>query len=140
MDATGFRPAYNVELYDAGVIVSVGEGGAFSGYDFAGFEIDGETVRRLMEHFGLWPQTARVLGVSGMQAECLTDAIFTVHREAKWYGDDTGLIVTAISACILGPQLLDLRITAEGHDGVLDTTLHTYSGAFAVEWDEREGA
>ena len=68
MDVTEFRPAYNVELYDAGVIITLGDGGGFSDLAIAGFEIDGDAVRRLMEHFGLVPQTARVLGVSGMRS------------------------------------------------------------------------
>lgn len=140
MDVTEFRPAYSVELYDAGATVSLGDGGAFSDYGSAGFEIDGDTVRRLMEHFGLAPQTARVLNVSRMEDETLMDATFVLHREVKWYGDDAGLILAAISARILGPQLLDLRITARTRDGDLITTSHTYSGAFAVEWDEGEGA
>ncbi len=140
MDVTEFRPAYNVELYDAGAIVTLGDGGAFSDYAIAGFEVDGDAIRRLMEHFGLAPQTARVLGVYGMESESLRDATFVVHREVKWYGRDIDLTITAISARILGPHLLDLRITARTRDGDLITTSHTYSGAFAVEWDEEENA
>ncbi len=137
-----FRPAVCVELYDAQVMVRRDEDGGFCDYDFPGLHVAGDTVRRFLEHLGIIPQTATGYDVVGRgQEQTLRNGEgFALRREAAWYGMASGMQVTALEARVRGAHLVDMRVVHRDPDGGTWTTEHTYSGAFAVEWETEEVA
>jgi hypothetical protein len=135
---TEYRQALCVELYDAGVMVRRHDGGGFCTADFPGFLLNGAMVERFLQHLGIVSRPA-VTWRKGKQEESdLRDAEFKIRREAEWYGDGSGFDLTAIAARVVGPHLLELRLTARSANGETWNSEHTYCGAFAIEWCDAE--
>lgn len=134
-EQSDFRQAICVELYDAGVMLRLHDGGGFCEYDFPGFWVDGSTLERALQHLGIVSQSAGEFVKGKRKVGELRDWDgFVIHREARWFLDDSKTDVIAIAVRVLGPHLIDIRITLQNADGDPWTSEHTYAGAFAVEW------
>ena len=141
---SGYRKAFSVELYDAGVIIRSSDhdashdaSGFVDGYDLNGFVVSGSSLLNLASLFGIETYAVYTEGARPRLKDSFELGL-TIARQTENYLDGPGCHIDAILARVDGPQMLSLKIQAAWteQDGSKKEFLrqHTYCGAFGVEW------